>query len=123
LSAREASPPLREAVKQLLVQADAHYRAADLGVPLLPRGCRFAIASSRLIYSRIGAAIAANGYDSITTRAHVSLAGKLGLVARAAGAFFSTAGAASLQSVGPADAQLVRLLAEVGLPAPKRLSA
>jgi phytoene synthase len=122
-AARQATPPVREAVKQLLAQADAHYRAADLGVPLLPRSCRFAIASSRLIYSRIGAAIAANGYDSITTRAHVGLAGKLALVARATGALFSSAGATSLQSVGPADAQLSRLLADVGLPVPKRLSA
>src|SRR5262249_482663 len=41
LRARAASPPLREAVKRLLQRADGHYRAADLGVPLLPRRCRF----------------------------------------------------------------------------------
>jgi phytoene synthase len=116
LAARQATPPIREAVRMLLQRADAHYRAADLGVPLLPRGCRLAIASSRLIYSRIGAAIAKNDYDSITTRAYVPLAGKLALVARATGALFSTAGRAERESVGPADDALRPLLAEVGLP-------
>src|SRR5205823_963941 len=48
LTATDAGPPVREAVRRLLARADAHYRAADRGVPLLPRGCRFAIASSRL---------------------------------------------------------------------------
>lgn len=123
LGATQASPPLREAVKKLLERANAHYRAADLGVPLLPRGCRFAIASSRLIYSRIGDRIAANGYDSVTTRAHVSLAGKLALVARATGALFSSATPACLESVGPADPLVGRMIAEVGLPLPKRLGA
>jgi phytoene synthase len=115
LSAREATPQIRAAVRMLLERADAHYRAADFGVPLLPRGCRLAIASSRLIYSRIGAAIARNGYDSITTRAYVPLAGKLLLVARASGALFSTAGRAERESIGPADAALRPLLADVGL--------
>lgn len=121
LNARAATEPIREATRRLLARADAHYRAADLGVPLLPRGCRFAIASSRLIYSRIGDRIGANGFDSVTRRAHVSLAGKLALVARATGALFSSAGAASLQSTGPADVQLARLVADVGLPVPQRL--
>ncbi len=116
LDATRASAPLREAVCRLLARADAHYRAADLGVPLLPRSCRFAIRASRLIYSRIGDQIARNGYDSLTQRAHVSLPGKLVLVTRAAGALFSTAGEASLRSVGPADAVLRPLVQSVGLP-------
>jgi phytoene synthase len=122
LTAKDASPPLRQAVERLLARADAHYQAADLGLPLLPRACRFAIASSRLIYSRIGAMIAHNGYDSVTTRAHVRLLGKLALVPRAMGALFSSAGEASRQSVGPADALLARLVADVGLPVPRRLA-
>jgi phytoene synthase len=122
LAAREATPPLRRAVEKLLARAEAHYLAADLGVPLLPRGCRFAIASSRLIYSHIGGAIARNGFDSVSVRARVPLAGKLVLVARATGALFSSAGRASLESVGPADPALSRLIAGVGLPVPRRLS-
>jgi 15-cis-phytoene synthase len=119
LSAAAAPPPLREAVKRVLARADAHYRAADLGVPLLPRSCRFAIASSRLIYSSIGDAIAQNSYDSVTVRAYVPLARKLWLVGRSLGAFFSSPPATS---TGPADAALSRMLVEVGLPAPKLLS-
>ncbi len=122
LGATTAEPALREAVKRLLARADAHYRAADLGVPLLPRGCRFAIASSRLIYSAIGDAIAQNGYDSLTRRAYVPLGGKLLLCGRALGAFFSSS-RRSLVSSGPADAALSRLLVDVGLPAPRLLAA
>jgi phytoene synthase len=113
----QSSAPQREAVKRLLARAETHYRAADAGVPLLPRGCRFAIRSSRLIYSAIGDSIADNGYDSITRRAFVPLAKKLWLVGRAL--FPNTAGAAT---VGPADAAISRLLVEVGLPAPRLLA-
>lgn len=119
LEAHVATPAIRDAVRRLLARADAHYRAADLGVPLLPRSCRFAIASSRLIYSRIGDAIARQGHDSITRRAYVSLPHKLALVGRATCAFWSVAGRRVRASVGPADAPLARMLAEVGLP-PRR---
>ena len=112
-----ATPPLRAAVRSLLGRAEAHYRAADRGVPLLPRDCRFAIASSRRIYAAIGDAIAANGYDSITRRAYVTLPGKLWRVAAALPALLSTAGARERESTGPADAQLRPLVRAVGLPA------
>jgi phytoene synthase len=122
LTLTDATPSLREAVKRILLRADGHYRAADRGVPLLPRGCRYAIASSRLIYSAIGDAIAQNGYDSITRRAFVPLGKKLWLVARSVTALFSTVRGA-LASTGPADPQISRLLADVGLPAPRLLGA
>jgi phytoene synthase len=122
LTATEATPPMQEAVRRLLARAESHYRAADRGVPLLPRGCRFAIASSRQIYSAIGGAIARNGYDTIRQRAYVPLSRKLMLVARSLGAPLSTGGARSRQSVGPADAALSRLIVEVGLPAPRLLA-
>ena len=105
----------RAAVRALLARADAHYRAADRGVPLLPRDCRFAIASARNIYSAIGDAIARNGYDSVSQRAYVSLPRKLWLVARAVPARFSSARDA--HAPGPADAQLRALVRAVGLPA------
>jgi phytoene synthase len=119
LAATSAPPPLREAVQQLLARADGHYRAADLGVPLLPRSCRFAIRSSRLIYSAIGDAIAQNSYDSVTTRAWVPLPAKLWLVARSLAALFSSP---PPTSTGPADAAISKMLVEVGLPAPKLLA-
>jgi phytoene synthase len=114
----------RAAVRELLHRADAHYRAADLGVPLLPRGCRLAIASSRAIYSEIGAAVARNGYDSITTRAYVPLPRKLLLVASAARALLTpSTPIRSLASVGPADAALATELRACGLPVPVREAA
>lgn len=105
----------RAAVERILSRAEAHYRAADRGVPLLPADCRFAIASSRNIYSAIGGAIARNGFDSITRRAYVTLPRKLWEVARALGARFATA--RDPAAPGPADEQLRPLVRGVGLPA------
>ncbi|HEX9102111.1 MAG TPA: squalene/phytoene synthase family protein, partial [Polyangia bacterium] len=107
------------AVRALLERADAHYRAADRGVPLLPGDCRFAIASARNIYSAIGAAIARNGYDSITRRAYVPLPRKLLLVARALPARLPTLrdAARAAAAPGPADDALRALVRAVGLPA------
>lgn len=112
LAARVTSPAIRDAVRRLLARADLHYTAADRGIPLLPRGCRLAIASSRRIYAAIGDDLARHGWDSITRRAHTSLARKLLLVARAVPAIFSSPAVAS---PGPADAPLERMLDEVGL--------
>jgi phytoene synthase len=108
LSASTASPSLREAVKQLLARAEAHYRSADLGIPMLPRGCRLAIRASRLIYADIGRVLAASGYDSITRRAHTSLPRKLALVAAAVPALFSSS--AAQLAPGPADNVLAPLV-------------
>ncbi len=114
LNARAATAPTKAAVKQLLARADAHYRAADGGIPMLPRSCRLAIASSRQIYSAIGRAIAKNDHDSVRSRAYVSLSGKLVLVGRALPAVFSTK---RPDTAGPADSSLAPLLRSVGLPA------
>ena len=103
-----ADAPLVEAVRRLLARADEHYRAADRGVPLLPRGARLAIRASRLIYAAIGRDLALHGHDSIARRAHTSLARKLALVARASLAVFSTP---SAPEPGPADAILGPLVA------------
>jgi phytoene synthase len=105
----------RAAVRAILAGADAHYRAADRGVPLLPADCRFAIASARNIYSAIGEAIAKNGYDSVSRRAYVSLPRKLWLVARALPARFSSP--SNAHAPGPADDGLRALIRAVGLPA------
>jgi phytoene synthase len=109
----------RAATKALLARADGHYRAADRGVPLLPRDCRFAIRSARRIYSAIGGAIARNGYDSVSRRAYVSLPRKLALVAASLPARFGSDRDAARRAAdpGPADEALRTLVRAVGLPA------
>lgn len=76
-------PALAGLVRRLLDEAEGLYARADRGVTGLPRDCRVAIRAARLIYAAIGDEIAANGYDSVTRRAHTSLARKLWLLARA----------------------------------------
>jgi phytoene synthase len=111
----------RAATRAILERADGHYQAADRGVALLPRDCRFAIASARRIYAAIGGAVARNGYDSVSQRAYVSLPRKLLLVAASLPARFGggDAGAAARRAAepGPADEALRALLRAVGLPA------
>jgi len=109
---------LRAATRAILERAEGHYRAADRGVPLLPRDCRFAIASARRIYAAIGDAIARNGYDSVSQRAYVSLPRKLLLVASAWPARFGKGGDAAERAAapGPADEALRALVRAVGLP-------
>jgi phytoene synthase len=115
-TAAVAPPAARLAVARLLERADAHYRAADLGVPLLPRGCRLAIASSRRIYAAIGDAIRRRGCDSVAARAYVPLGRKLRLVI-AAGTALLAGPRATTTSGGPADTRLAPLVRQVGLPA------
>jgi phytoene synthase len=135
LSAERATEPLKQVIRQILDKARLHYESADVGIPLLPRDCRLAIASSRHIYAGIGDAIAANDYDSVTRRAYVSTAGKLWRVARALPAVFarprrdargdrgpkssSASGAEEVPSRGEAtvDEALRELVRAVGLPA------
>ena len=126
LTATAATIGSREATQRILERADGHYRAADLGIPFLPRSCRLAITASRLIYSRIGKAVRKNGYDSITQRAYVSLPGKLGLVLASLPSLLTSVGARNLTSTGPNDVELARLVQQAGLPVPasmKLLSA
>lgn len=78
-----ASAPVRELVERLLTEADALYGRADSGIALLPRRCRPAIRSARLIYSDLHRVIRARGHDTVGARAHVSGMRKLALVARA----------------------------------------
>jgi phytoene synthase len=115
LTARHVTPAIAASVSALLGRAELHYRAADVGVRMLPRACRLAIRSSRLIYAAIGADVARNGYDSITRRAHTSGAQKLALIARALPVLLSPSSTRDVS--GPADAALAPLLRSVGLPA------
>jgi phytoene synthase len=109
----------RATVRALLMRAEAHYRAADRGLPLLPADCRVAIAASRRIYSAIGGAIAKNDYDSISRRAYVTLPKKLWLLIGALPARFMRPSdpLAAAAEPGPADPVLRPLVRDVGLPA------
>jgi phytoene synthase len=112
LAAREASAPIREATRRLLLRADDFYRSAERGIALLPLGCRPAIASSRYIYAAIGDEIARAGHDSVTRRAHTSLGRKLLLVGRALGASLARA---RPEAEGPADALLCAHIRATGI--------
>lgn len=98
------SPALARVVRRLLAEADVLYTRADRGVPMLPPGCRMAIRAARLVYSDIGTVIAANGYDSVTTRASTTKARKLFLLARSTRARFKVLpplGAPPLEATAP----------------------
>jgi phytoene synthase len=116
-----ATAPLKQVVQKILARARRHYELADRGIPLLPRDCRLAIASSRYIYAGIGDAIAANDYDSITRRAYVGTAGKLWRIVRALPALWWRARGDGTGPGGPGsdpdDEELRRLVRAVDLPA------
>ena len=109
--------PGPQPVRQLLDRAALHYRAADRGLPLLPRSCRLAIASARHIYAAIGADLARHGHDSITRRAHTTLGGKLLLVVRA---LPSLVAAPAPPAPGPWDELLDPLITAAGLDPARR---
>jgi phytoene synthase len=67
-------------IKRLLDTANVIYADAMRGVPGLPLACRPAIRSAAMIYRAIGGKIAANGFDSISTRARTSATHKLALI-------------------------------------------
>ena len=56
------------------------YRSADLGIALLPERSARCIRSARVLYSRIGRRIEAQGYDVFSQRARVPTWRKLALV-------------------------------------------
>jgi phytoene synthase len=78
-----ARRPLRNAVGQLLSEADALYRSADAGLRYLPLRARFAVAAARRLYSGIGEQLRARGCDALQGRVVVSASEKVGCVARA----------------------------------------
>lgn len=114
---QQPPPALREVVRQLLQRADSHYRAATLGVTMLPQESRLAIRSALLIYSGLGTRLKAQGYDALTRRAYVPLGGKLLRVLRAWAAGFvpSNSLAPTARTQGPADELLTALCQEVGV--------
>lgn len=76
-------PRLRALVARLLRQAERLYARSGSGVARLPLACRPGIHAAGLIYRGIGQAVAVQGHDSITRRAHTSRGQKLGWLAQA----------------------------------------
>jgi phytoene synthase len=70
---------LRPVVVQLLALAERYYASGDRGLYYLAPRCAFSVRTARLVYSRIGAELAARGHDVLGARARVSTAHKLGL--------------------------------------------
>ena len=68
-------------VARVLATADALYRRADVGIAQLPLGCRPGVNAARTLYSAIGGEVQRRGLDSISGRAFVPRARKLGLLA------------------------------------------
>jgi len=77
------NPALGQVVQRLLAAADTLYRRAECGVAELPRDCRPAIQSARLVYAEIGRVVQATGHDSVNHRAVVPARRKLALMAQA----------------------------------------
>ena len=77
------TPAIGRVVQRLLAAADALYRRADSGITGLPWDCRPGIAAARKLYSEIGAQVARNGYDSVSSRAVVRRRRKAVLLGRA----------------------------------------
>lgn len=83
LAAPRFTPALGSVVARLLRAADAHYRRAESGIPLLPLDCRPGIAAARLIYAEIGSEVRRQGHDSVSARAVVGGGRKVALLAGA----------------------------------------
>ena len=74
------TPAIGAVVERLLQAAETLYARADSGIAALPWDCRPGIRSARLLYAQIGAEIARNGFDSVTSRAVVPNGRKLRLL-------------------------------------------
>jgi 15-cis-phytoene synthase len=79
----EFMPAIGQLVERLLQEADRLYWSAEEGIKELPRDCRMAIQSARLVYAEIGEEVRRQGLNSVDKRAIVSTRKKLMLMARA----------------------------------------
>ncbi|MEO0702023.1 MAG: phytoene/squalene synthase family protein [Pseudomonadota bacterium] len=69
---------IRGMVKRLLREADKLYLRSEAGIAALPRATRPGIYAARHVYAGIGGAIARNGYDTVSYRAHTYKSQKMG---------------------------------------------
>jgi len=77
------SPEIRMLTKRLLAEARRLYIRSEAGIGALPLSARSGIFAARYIYAGIGKRVQANGYDSISKRAHTTKPQKIGWVAKA----------------------------------------
>jgi len=76
------SEPIRAVVDRLLSAADELYVRADIGIKLLPRDCRPAIAAARHLYAEIGHQLRRDGCDSLSRRTVVPTARKVKILGK-----------------------------------------
>jgi len=114
------SPALAGVVQRLLDEAQTLYKNAESGIARLPLDCRTGIAAARRIYAAIGTQIAAAGYDSITTRAHVPGPRKFLLALRAMTDTFLLRSGAHLPAL-PANLFLLQEAAQEPVAQPKAI--
>jgi 15-cis-phytoene synthase len=76
-------PEIGEMTRRLLVRADELYKRADQAISRLPATVRPAIFAARLLYAEIGAVVASQKYDSVTSRASTGAGRKAWLVGAA----------------------------------------
>jgi len=107
------SEALGRVVACLIGAADQLYGRAEQGVIALPRRCRPAILSARLIYADIGRVLAAQRYNAVDRRAVVSSERKLLRIAQSLPAVILAPG--WLRGHKPLPA--VKFLVEAALPA------
>ena len=99
-------------VQRLLAEADRLYARGECGVISLPRACRPAIQTARLVYAEIGRALAAAGHDSVHTRTVVRTGRKLALLARGCGALLVAPGRPIDAGAASAPLPAVRFLVD-----------
>ncbi|KAA6186650.1 phytoene/squalene synthase family protein [Thiohalocapsa marina] len=77
------SDALGSVIQRTLDLAETLYQRAESGIARLPVSCRPGIYAARLLYAEIGHEVARNGYDSVSRRAVVPAARKIGLLSQA----------------------------------------
>ncbi|MDT8857918.1 phytoene/squalene synthase family protein [Paracoccaceae bacterium Fryx2] len=77
LSDPRPDPRVNALVARLLAEAEPFYTRSGAGIALLPLSCRAGIHAARMIYAGIGGAVARNGHDSLSQRAHTGRGQKL----------------------------------------------
>jgi phytoene synthase len=113
------SPALGRLTKRLIAAADLLYARAIPGIDHLPATCRPGIRAAGLIYAEIGKTLAANGHDSITSRAYVPMGRKAALLARSLAAILPRAELAAAPAL--AAARYLVEAASAPMPPPQRL--
>jgi phytoene synthase len=110
-----APPGLCRAVRELLLLAQAHYRAATDGIAMLPAAVRLAVRSAQLVYCGIAARLEDQDYDPLRGRVYVPLSGKLARVSLALTGLPFLRRVPRRPTSGPEDALWLRRLGEMGL--------